>query len=383
MKNIDLINNYIENSCSIDNIKENVDKSIGVDALEIEEKLGIVRNNASTFLNELWKDGKLIKIEGRPVRFVSARNFSKYIKSGEAKITSDDLIKIISSEKNSELKEDPFNLLVGYNASIKSQINQAKAAIMYPPNGLHTLILGESGVGKTTFANSMYNYALINKKKSAKDFPFVSFNCSVYFNNPQLLLSQLFGHVKGAFTGADSEKCGLVEKADGGILFLDEIHRLPPDGQEMLFSLIDRGEYHRLGETQNTKKSNVLIIAATTENPDNVLLTTFLRRIPVVIKLPSLKERDIGERIEIIEKLFYEESIRLKMPLKISSRVLKCLSVYEFKGNIGQLNSEVKLLCAKTFLQHLQNNVSLRVEFNMLSKDIKEYAFNNKVDDKL
>lgn len=385
MKNIDVINNYIDNSCSIENLKENMDKAkpLGIDALEIEERLGIVRNNASTFLNELWKSGKLIKIIGRPVRFISANNFNQYIPNGKSEITTEDLIKLLSSEKNCEAKDDPFNLLVGHNASIHSQIDQAKAAIMYPPNGLHTLILGESGVGKTTFANSMYNYALNNKRLSHKSFPFISFNCSDYFNNPQLLLSQLFGHVKGAFTGADSEKSGLVEKANGGILFLDEIHRLPPDGQEMLFSLMDKGEYHPLGETQNTKKSNVLIIAATTENPDNVLLTTFLRRIPVIIKLPSLKEKDIGERIEIIEKLFYKESIRLKMPLKISPSVLKSLCVYEFKGNIGQLNSEVKLLCAKTFLQHLQNNVPLRVEFNMLSKNIKEYTINNKINDKL
>jgi Sigma-54 interaction domain. len=68
-----------------------------------------------------------------------------------------------------------------------------------------------------------------------KESPFIVFNCADYADNPQLLMSQLFGYVKGAFTGAESSKAGLVEKADGGILFLDEVHRLPSEGQEILF----------------------------------------------------------------------------------------------------------------------------------------------------
>ena len=80
----------------------------------------------------------------------------------------------------------------------------------------------------------MYSYAKYIKRLK-DDSPFIVFNCADYYNNPQLLLSHIFGHVKGAFTGADSEKEGIVEKANGGILFLDEIHRLPPEGQEMIF----------------------------------------------------------------------------------------------------------------------------------------------------
>ena len=86
----------------------------------------------------------------------------------------------------------------------------------------------------------MYKYAIYARKLEAKA-PFVLFNCADYYNNPQLLLSHIFGHVKGAFTGADVEKEGLVAKANGGILFLDEIHRLPPEGQEMIFYFIDTG----------------------------------------------------------------------------------------------------------------------------------------------
>lgn len=111
-------------------------------------------------------------------------------------------------------------------------------------------------------------------------------------------MSQLFGYVKGAFTGADVPKAGLVEKADGGILFLDEVHRLPSEGQEILFSILDKGKFRRLGETESTREAQIMLIAATTENPESSLLLTFRRRIPVLIELPSLADRPPEERYE-------------------------------------------------------------------------------------
>ena len=144
------------------------------------------------------------------------------------------------------------------------------------------------------------------------------FNCAEYAENPQLILAQLFGYKKGAFTGADRDSEGLVEKADGGVLFLDEIHRLPPDGQEMLFMLMDRGVYRRLGEPDRERKANVLIMGATTENIEETLLQTFLRRMPVVVTLPSLEERPIEERLELIEYFFRLEQKNIGMPMYIS-----------------------------------------------------------------
>lgn len=387
MRKIQEVYLYVKENISLEDMKTNLqqDKSIGIEAKEIYEKLGIVRNNASTLLNVLNKEGRLIKIQGRPVRFIPSYILEGLIPKSEIKLEYDisEIRKILLPSRSLEanMLEDPFKLLVGSNSSLKTQIDQAKAAIMYPPNGLHTLIIGPSGVGKTTFANRMYEYARKAKSKTTEEYPFIAFNCSDYYNNPQLLLSQLFGHVKGAFTGADTEKAGLVEKANGGILFLDEIHRLPPDGQEMLFYLMDNGEYHRLGETENTRKSNLLIIAATTEDPQKVLLTTFLRRVPVIISLSPLSEKTIGERINIVENLFIEEAIRINRKLVVSSEVLKALVIYECKGNIGQLKSDIKLICAKAFLRYLQSEENLKIEFDLLPKFIKDSIFNlNKLD---
>ena len=137
-----------------------------------------------------------------------------------------------------EEQENVFASMIGFNGGLKAQIHQAKAAVTYPPNGLHTLIIGPSGSGKTFLAENMYRYA-VQQKLLAPDAPFVAFNCADYADNPQLLNSQLFGYVRGAFSGATSTRSGLVDKADGGILFLDEIHRLSGEGQEMLFYLLD------------------------------------------------------------------------------------------------------------------------------------------------
>lgn len=386
MQKIEKVYLYVENSISLEKIKENIiqGKSIGIDAKEIEDKLGIVRNNASTLLNMLYKSGKLVKIQGRPVKFVPTKTMRLLIgkETIDSEYKMEEIEEIISkTEANSQIDKDPFSEMFGSNTSLKNQIEQAKAAVMYPPNGLHTLIIGPSGVGKTTFANKIYEYAVKHRKIPKEQFPFVSFNCSDYYNNPQLLLSQLFGHVKGAYTGADSDKIGLVEKANGGILFLDEVHRLPPDGQEMLFYLIDNGEYHRLGETEHTRKSNVLIIAATTEDPQKVLLKTFLRRIPVIITLPSLSEIDIKERANIVENLLTQEAIRVNRKIVVSAEVFKALLVYNCIGNIGQLKSDIKFICAKAFLRYVNKKDNLKIEFDMLPKFIKESIFNyNKLD---
>lgn len=380
MKKIDSVMNLILDTFSVKHLIDSVqnNNSIGIDAAVVQEKLGIVRNNASTILNQLWKDTRLVKINSRPVTFIPRTVIEKlqqdYTFELKDTYTAEDLKNALKRPIQQNIA-DPFQHLLGSSSSLLNQIGQAKAAIIYPPKGLHTLILGEGGVGKTTFAHAMYEYGMQNRAVIASEFPFIAFNCADYFNNPQLLLSQLFGYVKGAFTGAEQEKYGLVEKANGGILFLDEVHRLPPSGQEMLFYLMDKGEYHRLGESTK-RTSNVLIIAATTEEPSCALLSTFLRRIPVIITLPPFREKPISEKIEIIENFFYCEAVNLNMRIIVSPEVLKAIAISDFKsGNIGQLRSEIKLLCAKSFLQHLQNNQEILVDFKMLDKEIREGLF--------
>ncbi len=370
MKRIEKVYNYLNKVCSSYS-RENLDKCMGVSAQEIGNELGILRNNVSKELNDLCRDKRAIKIKCRPVRYFDRKIFEELfnvILSNEVTEIEDieSLIKPIE-----EIKEkSPFDYLIGSDTSLKTQVEQAKAAIMYPPNGLHTLIVGPTGVGKSLFANIMYSYAKYIGKLD-ENSPFIVFNCADYYNNPQLLLSYIFGHVKGAFTGADSDKEGIVEKANGGILFLDEIHRLPPEGQEMIFYFMDTGTFNKLGETERKRKANVLIIGATTEDPNSALLSTFVRRIPITIRIPSFEERSVADKIDIIKHLFHNEAVRVNKPIKISVEAIKALIGSTTFGNIGQLKSNIQLLCAKGFLNSINGENYIDINLKMMPNNIQ------------
>ncbi|MGE5483873.1 MAG: PTS sugar transporter subunit IIA [Ignavibacteriales bacterium] len=259
----------------------------------------------------------------------------------------------VSARRRESLDQsDPFARLLGGQGSLKPLIQQAKAAVLYPPNGLHTLILGPAGVGKNELAEAMYRFALEVRGRGDR-LPFVTFNCADYAENPQLLLSQLFGHVRGAYTGAETDKVGLVEQANGGMIFLDEIHRLPAEGQEILFHLMDRGRFRRLGETGSDRYANVTLIAATTENPESSLLVTFRRRIPMVIEMPSLVDRPLAERLEMIQRFFREEAARTGTAIRVLKEASQAFLLYDCPGNVGQLKSDIQVACARGFLIHV------------------------------
>lgn len=253
-------------------------------------------------------------------------------------------------EKQKVKEDDLFRSIIGYNGSMKSQLQRAQAAILYPPKGLHCLLYGPSGVGKSYLAELMYEYALTTDNFS-EDAPFFAFNCADYADNPQLLLAQLFGYSKGAFTGAGENKKGIVEQCNGGILFLDEVHRLPPEGQEILFYLMDKGKFRRLGEVEIQRESHLMIIAATTENPQSSLLLTFRRRIPMVLEIPTLNERPLSEKLTFIRRFFRTESRRLKRQILVSPEVIRSFADSDYPGNVGQLKSDIQVCCAKAFLE--------------------------------
>lgn len=315
----------------IDTIYETIKKGYsgqGFTAQEIGNMLSISRANASSDLNRLVAEGRILKKKGKPVLFA---------------LPDGDTIEIMESALDAFSKQNP---------SLHSAVEQAKAAVMYPPNGMGILLLGETGTGKSMFAQLVYEYAK-DMERIEQDAPFIVFNCADYASNPQLLLAQIFGTKKGAFTGAVEDKPGLIEKADGGFLFLDEVHRLPPEGQEMFFTFIDKGIYRRLGETDMERRVKVQIISATTENPEVSLLKTFTRRIPMVIRITSLKERGLEERFNLVCKFFIDESLRLDKEIRVSVNTMKSLSSYPCPNNIGQLRTDIQLCCAKAYIDYM------------------------------
>lgn len=328
------------------------EKKQGITAEEIAYRLQSDRSNISRDLNRLHKEQRCYKEKTRPVRFFPCTH-NRVPKTGVPKETP----KMVDMDKF--LKRNP---------SLFHQIEQGKAAILYPGDGMHMLLLGETGVGKSLFADLLHKYG-IQSGKLAEASPFIQFNCADYAHNPQLLMSQLFGHVKGAYTGAETNKTGLLEKANGGILFLDEIHRLPIEGQEMLFTYIDRGVFRRLGESEKDHHTNVLIIGATTEKKD-ALLKTFIRRLPIIIDLPSLRERSIEERHQLFDTFVQQEVDQLGVPMYFSKNALKAFLHYKCELNIGQFKADIRIAFAKSYARFLAVKEDyLRVS----SKDLPDY----------
>ena len=357
---------YLENSIQKKEI-------FGITAKDIADHFNTYRSTVSTLLNTAVKNGLFIKIETRPVLFVPVDIVKRelHVPLDQSVYTPEEIRDLFF--KKEQEGTDSFSIMIGYDGSQSLQIKQAQSAILYPPKGLHTLITGESGTGKTLFAHTMYDYGRKIKGMSEKEYPFVEFNCADYYHNPQLLLSQLFGHIRGAFTGADQETEGLVEKANHGILFLDEIHRLPPEGQELLFYLMDTGQYRKMGEANTIRKADILIIGATTENPKDVLLKTFKRRIPLTINLPPLRERPLQEKLKIMEHLFSKEAILTQRTYIIDADIVKAVSLYDFTENIGQLASEIKILCARSFLESKTKEFGeIKGPYVFLSDNIRE-----------
>ena len=347
MKRIENVFTIVKRLCEEQSSTEGI--VTGVSTEQVAIGLSIQRSNASCDLNALVKAGRLEKIEGKPVLYQS--------------------IDSAQSEEEDQMERSALDAIIGADKSLKNAVKQAKAAVRYPPLGLHTLLLGETGVGKSMFAETIFRYAQEIGKLEA-DAPFIAFNCADYAHNPQLLLAQLFGAKKGSYTGADRDRVGLVEKANGGILFLDEVHRLSPEGQEMLFYLIDKGLFRSMGEVESYRKVEVLIICATTENVDSSLLKTFTRRIPMIIKLPVIRERTISERWELIKSFFKQEVQCLNVPISVSPNALKAFLLYDCPNNIGQLKSDIKLSCARAFLDYVGSKDEI---IKVSSEELPEY----------
>lgn len=351
-----------------------------VTTADVSEHLLISRTAASRELNVLVREGLIGKQKGKPVHYFMNSEYQleqpNDSKSPQKTHTPSSLIKTTE-------KLNAFSGFIGAEGSLSTHINSAKAAIMYPPNGLHTIILGSTGVGKSTFAQIMFQYGQEIGRFSNKS-PFIHFNCADYSNNPQLLLSILFGYVKGAFTGADTDKAGIIEKSNHGVLFLDEIHRLPPEGQEMLFTIIDTQKFRRLGEADTAARTvNVLILCATTENIDSSLLQTFNRRFPMVLTLPDLKNRTFKERIQLIDYFFCIESKKIEHEINVEKTVIDYLATYSCPGNIGQLKNDIQIFCAKEFAQAMiQGKRAICITFDHIeAREVIESKENSRVQD--
>ena len=245
----------------------------------------------------------------------------------------------ITNSNETDSQSDSKNKFPEIIRKSKAMENILNVVAQVAPTEASVLITGESGTGKEVIANA------IQRLSSRADKPFVAVNCAALHD--QLLESELFGHERGAFTGASEKRKGRFELADGGTLFLDEIGDMNITTQAKILRVLQSGTFERLGGSE-TLHSDARIISATNHDlkqdiEEKLFRKDLFYRLSVVpIHLPSLKER--REEISVFAKFFLKifSDKNRKNVRNIADDALKILYKYEWPGNVRELENVVE-----------------------------------------
>ena len=317
-----------------------IDLGTGINGLSILEKLTGIDPNLSvimisslTSVNTVVKSIKLGALDfiEKPIDIPKLKfRIKKIFEYNEMKIVVDRYKKIqeIDLSKNEIIGESPLL------AKAKDSVQKA--------GPMRLLLLGETGVGKTPFAK--YSNLLLSKEMQY-DRPFEQINCASLKH--ERFVDELFGHVKGAYTGAISDKTGLVELAKNGDLFLDEIGDLDLECQAELLTYLDNYEYKKLGG-EKSERSKVRIICATNKNIKKMIQEgsfrsdLYSRISQCVIKIPSLRER--RSDIPVLVRWFIKKITGYDK--QYSSEINELYKLYPWKeGNIRELQRACEYMC--------------------------------------
>jgi transcriptional regulator with PAS, ATPase and Fis domain len=228
--------------------------------------------------------------------------------------------------------------IIGNNPLLERNIEKA---LLIAPTDLTVLITGESGVGKETFPQ------IIHQNSARKHGQYIAVNCGAI---PEGTIdSELFGHEKGAFTGALADRKGYFEVADGGTIFLDEVGELPITTQARLLRVLENGEFIKVG-TSKVLKTNVRIVAATNVNLAQAVSNgrfredLFYRLNTIPLQVPPLRERK--EDIPLLFRKFASDCAeKYNMPpIRLTDEAKKILSDYRWPGNIRELKNVTERL---------------------------------------
>ncbi len=281
---------------------------------DIETAVDAMKNGAHDFLTKPVKMPQLEQSIERAQEIVSMRRELNYLRQ----------------------KQKDIDFIVGKNEKMKTVVEHAHRASQA---SVSVLITGETGTGKEVLAQ------YIHKTGPRANKQFVAINCAAI--QPTVLESELFGYEKGAFTGADTRKHGLMEIADGGILFLDEISKMPLEIQSKLLRAVEEKAFRRVGGTTITKV-DIQVISASNRDlmkmmKDGEFREDLYYRLKVVdLDLPPLRERkeDIPDLVGFFMR---EQNARQGLNITdISPRALQALMVYNWPGNIRELNHDIE-----------------------------------------
>ena len=252
-----------------------------------------------------------------------------------SRVTRPSALKQASGDLQTQLeREGHFGALWGRSAPMRRVYEQiARVA----GTAVSVFITGESGSGKEIVARTVHD---LSRRRAG---PFLAVNCGAI--SPHLIESEIFGHEKGSFTGADRQHLGFFERTNGGTLFLDEVTEMPLDLQVKLLRVLETGTFMRVGSTQ-VQETDVRLIAATNRNPLQAVASGKLRedlmyRLNVFpIHLPPLRER--AEDVPLIARHFLEQiGEREGAHKRFAPEVLARLAEYRWAGNVRELRNVV------------------------------------------
>jgi DNA-binding NtrC family response regulator len=248
------------------------------------------------------------------------------------------LRRIVEQEEDSRapVRGDALDGLVGESASMR-EVQSLIARIAR--RDVPVCILGESGTGKELVARA------IHRQSPRRQKIFTAINCAALPEN--LIESELFGHVRGAFTGADRERAGLIETSDGGTLFLDEIGELPLTAQAKLLRFLQEGEFRRVGDVVN-RSADVRIVSATNRKLESAVEQgrfrddLYYRIRGVEIALPALRERAVDIPLLTAHFLAQEHERHRSGPTKLSNDAAAIFGAYPWPGNVRELQNTIR-----------------------------------------
>jgi two-component system nitrogen regulation response regulator GlnG len=246
------------------------------------------------------------------------------------------LIHVPAAVDSATQLSDTSDRLIGSGPAMQSLFKQMGRVA---PLDVNVLVLGESGTGKELVARALYHHSRRNQG------PFLAINCAAI---PETLLeSELFGHEKGAFTGADRQRIGKFEQCHRGTIFLDEVGDMPPATQAKMLRLLQDGQFQRVGGNE-TLKVDVRVLAATNQNLDAMIADNRFRRDlyyrirDVTLHLPPLRERE-DDIAELAHYFLFRLNRHLGTAVQsISSEALELLARHPWPGNVRELQSVLR-----------------------------------------
>lgn len=338
------------------------------DTSSISKALNISRTLASQHLNALVKTGCLIKVVSRPVYYLDKKviedNFRIQLDT-DTFYALEDLVGLFDERL---MAQKGFMAAVGYDTTLRYLIAQCQAAVKYPPSGVPMLLCGEHGVGKTFFAELVFEYAKMEAvlPDQAKC---LWLNYSKVNENKFDDEEALFGSYRVGEGKELRKTVGLLEEARDGFVVIENAEKMSVRCIEKVKSYIKSGTYTLQGDSL-PYHSKTRLIFTTCENPGDSMESALLQIIPVVCRLPQLENRPVRDKEALIIKCLCDEGKRIGKKVQISRRCFDFLLNTPFTYNISGLIGCMKTMCTNAFLTQQEDPSTLRLYLYNLPEEV-------------